>query len=193
MPGVNHSMSTASMLSGSMRSVAGQERIRAMSSQRLYASRQSLAQSQRSINRSQQSLNQPSVHGQQSSYGQQQQYGQQPQYGQQRSYHGSTRGSTSAANFWWCHPTLSDITTYLLMSPVTEWCHSIFIWFYYNWDQANCMDSGPSCWLYEAVILMCVCFTQLVSVFTVAGLSVYLYVFMYASKERITRSRIASI
>lgn len=59
MPGVNHSLSTASMLSGSMRSVAGQQHIRAMSSQRLYASRQSLghAQSSRSLNKSQQSLN----------------------------------------------------------------------------------------------------------------------------------------
>ena len=59
MPGVNHSLSTASMLSGSMRSVAGQQHIRAMSSQRLYASRQSLqhGHSQRSLNRSQQSLN----------------------------------------------------------------------------------------------------------------------------------------
>ncbi|KAF6037307.1 hypothetical protein EB796_004387 [Bugula neritina] len=59
MPGVNHSLSTASMLSSSMRSVAGQQHIRAMSSQRLYASRQSLQQSSRSLNisRSQQSLN----------------------------------------------------------------------------------------------------------------------------------------
>lgn len=57
MPGVNHSLSAASMLSGSMRSVAGQQAIRAMSSQRLYASRQSLQQSTRSLNRSQVSLN----------------------------------------------------------------------------------------------------------------------------------------
>ncbi|XP_067948955.1 uncharacterized protein [Watersipora subatra] len=61
MPGVNHSLTAASELSCSMRSVAGQQAIRAMSSQRLYASRQSLQQSSRSLNRSNVSLNRGAV------------------------------------------------------------------------------------------------------------------------------------